>query len=67
MLIPNTLMFADFIKESGHEELSAKWVLWMLDQITEADKKNLAINPAWVRAPGKFIGNTEPPIRRSNA
>jgi hypothetical protein len=58
----NEEIFKEFIEERKCETLSTSWVLWMLEQLRKATRTGARINPAWLRADQRFIGDNEPPM-----
>lgn len=51
----NEIAFKEFIAESKSDCLSSDWVVWMLDMIEVANRNGYLINPAWLRASGRFL------------
>ncbi|MGV1047670.1 MAG: hypothetical protein ACOYD4_03975 [Solirubrobacterales bacterium] len=46
----NELHFAEFIKAKAPKKLRQEWVLWMLQQIADANHRKAIINPKWLEA-----------------
>jgi hypothetical protein len=56
----NEQVFLDLLRDWKGAELSTEWVRWMLLQIQDANERGVLINPAWLRATHRIIGDNEP-------
>lgn len=56
----NEEVIAEYLRETGVKWVSVAWVVWALKSIESANQRGVGINPEYLRASHRFVGDDKP-------